>query len=55
MKEGKILVPKIHLANRPKIIQWIGRTIQKFSGWKVHGEIPNLEKFVLVGGPHTSN
>ena len=55
MEEEKILVPKIHLANRPKIVQWIGRTIQKLSGWRVQGEIPNLKKFVLVGGPHTSN
>jgi len=51
----KTTVPDIHLANRPKFIQWFGRTLQKFSGWKVEGEIPNLKKFILVGAPHTSN
>ncbi len=24
-------------------------------GWKVVGELPNLPKMVLIGGPHTSN
>lgn len=43
------------MANRPKIVQWFGRTLQKVSGWKVEGEIPNLKKFILVGAPHTSN
>jgi|TARA_S200000501_G_scaffold374595_1_gene424530 1-acyl-sn-glycerol-3-phosphate acyltransferase len=51
----KTIVPDIHLANRPKIVQWFGRTLQKVSGWKVEGEIPNLKKFILVGAPHTSN
>jgi len=51
----KTIVPDIHLANRPKIVQWFGRTLQKISGWKVEGEIPNLKKFILVGAPHTSN
>ena len=51
----KTVVPEIHLANRSAFIKWVGRTIQKVSGWKVEGEIPNLKKFVLVGGPHTSN
>ena len=55
MNPLKTTVPDIHLANRPKIIQWFGRTLQKFSGWKVEGEIPNLKKFILVGAPHTSN
>ena len=51
----KTTVPDIHLANRPKPIQWLGRTLQKVTGWKVEGEIPNLKKFILVGAPHTSN
>ncbi|MDA9636360.1 1-acyl-sn-glycerol-3-phosphate acyltransferase [SAR86 cluster bacterium] len=51
----KTIVPEIHRANRSRFIKWIGRIIQKFSGWQVEGEIPNLKKFVLVGGPHTSN
>ena len=51
----KTIVPEIHLANRPKFIQWLGRSLHKVSGWKVEGEIPNLKKFILVGAPHTSN
>ena len=51
----KTVVPEIHLANRPKFVQWLGRTLHKASGWKVEGEIPNLQKFILVGAPHTSN
>jgi 1-acyl-sn-glycerol-3-phosphate acyltransferase len=51
----KTIVPEIHRANRSRFIKWIGRIIQKFLGWQVEGEIPNLKKFVLVGGPHTSN
>jgi len=51
----KTIVPKIHLANRPKLLQWLGKTLQKISGRKVEGEIPNLKKFILVGAPHTSN
>ena len=48
-------MPEIHLAKRPKIIKWLGITLQKISGWKVEGEIPSLKKFILVGAPHTSN
>ena len=51
----KTIVPEIHLANRPKFVQWLGRTLHKASGWKVEGEIPDLKKFILVGAPHTSN
>ena len=51
----KTVVPEIHLANRPKFVQWLGRTLHKASGWKVEGVIPNLKKFILVGAPHTSN
>jgi 1-acyl-sn-glycerol-3-phosphate acyltransferase len=51
----KTVVPRIHLANRSAFVKCIGRTILRISGWKVEGEIPNLNKFVLVGGPHTSN
>ena len=51
----KTIVPEIHLANRPKFFQWLGRTLHKASGWKVEGEIPDLKKFILVGAPHTSN
>ena len=47
-------MPEIHLAKRPKIIKWLGKTLQKITGWKVEGEIPSLKKFILVGAPHLS-
>ena len=27
----------------------------KLSGWKLRGEFPKLDKYVLIGAPHTSN
>lgn len=33
----------------------IGRSFLWLLGWRVEGEIPNLPKMVLLGGPHTSN
>ena len=34
---------------------WIGRAWLGLFGWKTEGEVPAGAKFVLVGGPHTSN
>ncbi len=33
----------------------IGRTILRFIGWRVTGELPNIKKLVICGAPHTSN
>ncbi len=33
----------------------IARTLFKIAGWRILGEIPNLPKFIAIGGPHTSN
>lgn len=32
-----------------------GRTAFRIFGWRFEGAIPNLPKFVIAGGPHTSN
>jgi 1-acyl-sn-glycerol-3-phosphate acyltransferase len=34
---------------------WIGRVWMWFFGWDVVGQVPQGEKFVLIGAPHTSN
>ena len=50
-----LAVPEIHKANRPYLLRLIGKTLHKFSGWEVKGAIPNINKFILAAGPHTSN
>ena len=37
------------------LTRWIGDIILKSMGWTLHGELPNLKKAILIGGPHTSN
>ena len=38
-----------------RLTRWIGNIILKSMGWTLHGELPNLKKAILIGGPHTSN
>lgn len=33
----------------------LGRFILSLLGWKVTGQLPNIPKAVMIGGPHTSN
>lgn len=33
----------------------IGRTVMRLTGWQLTGAMPDLEKFVIVVAPHTSN
>ncbi len=40
-------------ANPPA--QWLGRTVLKLMGWRIEGELPKLDKFVVIGAHHTSN
>jgi len=37
------------------LTRWIGDLILKAMGWTIHGELPNLKKAIIIGGPHTSN
>ena len=37
------------------LTRWIGDMILNSMGWTIHGELPNLEKAIIIGGPHTSN
>ncbi len=38
-----------------KLLSLIGKLVLRTFGWSSEGELPNLAKFVVVGGPHTSN
>ena len=37
------------------LTRWIGDMILKLMGWTIRGELPNLKKAIIIGGPHTSN
>ena len=42
-------------ANRSALAQWFGRSVLKLFGWRVEGRIPNVERLLIIGAPHTSN
>ncbi|GIV61658.1 MAG: hypothetical protein KatS3mg044_0524 [Rhodothermaceae bacterium] len=33
----------------------LGRTVLRLMGWRIEGTPPNLPRFVVIGGPHTTN
>ena len=35
--------------------RWIGIIVLKLMGWRIEGEIPDLNRGLLIGAPHTSN
>ncbi|MDX9875424.1 MAG: lysophospholipid acyltransferase family protein [Spongiibacteraceae bacterium] len=37
------------------LLRGLARLLLALSGWRVVGEIPRLQRFVLIGAPHTSN
>ncbi len=54
--------PFEHLARGqalPRRGNWLTRSLARgllrLAGWTAAGQLPNLPKFVIVGGPHTSN
>tara|TARA_B100000886_G_scaffold232021_1_gene162040 strand:+ start:1927 stop:2532 length:606 start_codon:yes stop_codon:yes gene_type:complete len=51
-------IPKSFRANRPRSLQWLGRTVLSILGWKVTGSISKEyenNKLVVIVAPHTSN
>ncbi|MGB1251060.1 MAG: 1-acyl-sn-glycerol-3-phosphate acyltransferase [Candidatus Promineifilaceae bacterium] len=38
-----------------RLARFIGRFLLRTLGWRFEGQLPNLPKFVIIGGPHTSN
>lgn len=37
------------------MLKTLARSILRFSGWKMIGEVPDLDKAVFIAAPHTSN
>lgn len=37
------------------IKRWLGHTFLKAAGWKVVGERPTIDRYVIIAAPHTSN
>ena len=35
--------------------QWIGRAFLRIAGWKMDGERPAVDRYVIIAAPHTSN
>ena len=51
-------IPQSFRANRLNFVQWLGRSLLSFLGWKVLGEIgeEHINKnLVVIVAPHTSN
>lgn len=38
-----------------RIVRRIIMVLYRWKGWKLDGRLPNLDKFVIAGAPHTSN
>ncbi len=51
-------IPQSFRANRPNFVQWLGRSLLSFLGWKVLGKIGEEhtnKNLVVIVAPHTSN
>lgn len=35
--------------------EWLGRSVLRLMGWRIEGQLPALDKFVVIGAHHTSN
>jgi 1-acyl-sn-glycerol-3-phosphate acyltransferase len=35
--------------------QWIGKAFLRVTGWKMEGERPAVDRYVIIAAPHTSN
>ena len=40
---------------RNPLAEWLGRSVLRLMGWSIEGELPKLDKFVVIGAHHTSN
>ncbi len=38
-----------------RLTQSIGRLVYRLMGWRLEGDLPNVPKAIIIGGPHTSN
>lgn len=39
----------------PMLKRWIGQSFLRVAGWKVVGERPRIDRYVIIAAPHTSN
>ncbi len=37
------------------VARWASILILKIAGWRIHGRLPDISRFVLIAAPHTSN
>ena len=57
-KRCKFVNPVTKPNNPPlngKLRTWASRMAFRLAGWCIKGELPDLPKFIAIGGPHTSN
>lgn len=40
---------------RNPLAEWIGHAVLRLMGWRIEGQLPQLDKFVVIGAHHTSN
>lgn len=38
-----------------RFVRALSRGLLRINGWRFEGHLPNLRKFIVIGGPHTSN
>lgn len=48
------LGPRVARHNSPLLHRW-GKRFLSRRGWKIQGNLPDLEHMILLGAPHTSN
>jgi 1-acyl-sn-glycerol-3-phosphate acyltransferase len=50
-----ITPPKPHTSALPLPIIWLGKLFLFFTRWKIRGQLPGFDKWMVVEYPHTSN
>jgi 1-acyl-sn-glycerol-3-phosphate acyltransferase len=43
------------MRSRKTLKRWIGATFLRAAGWKMSGERPPVDRYVIIAAPHTSN
>ena len=43
------------VSERRPVRYWVGRTVLTALGWREEGVVPDVDKYVLIAAPHTSN
>ena len=48
-------IPERFLAQRNRLLSYVGTCLLSVTGWKVTGQIPDMKKLLVILAPHTSN